>query len=264
MMGLSLAVAFLQAVQARLAPGHDGLRSRLLVMALCYAQPLVRSWWRYRTRLLAYRPPMGALGVLEHHGGSMPLSGRHTAAYWSEECPGRVQLLGCVLLYLNEHRWGRVIDSGWSDWDLEIYCHPWTIVRVCTAEEDHGGGRQLIRVNYRLRASNYLIAAAGFALLGGGIAGLFWPWPVAAAGSILLAGGLFVWGRGVSRASCVLDLFDRWAEDLGMIRCAPSPCARAGLLRRLSCLFRRAGDDSSRLDPEQRADAPPSPATVSE
>ncbi len=51
MLLLSLLVATLQAAQARLAPAHDGPGARLLVMALCYTQPLVRSWGRYRTRL---------------------------------------------------------------------------------------------------------------------------------------------------------------------------------------------------------------------
>src|SRR5207248_1933132 len=48
---LSVAVAAVQAAQAVLAPAHDGVLARLLVMALCYAQPLVRSWARYRMRL---------------------------------------------------------------------------------------------------------------------------------------------------------------------------------------------------------------------
>ena len=43
-------VAGLQAAQAKLPAGHGGLASRLVVAALCYAQPLARSWKRYRTR----------------------------------------------------------------------------------------------------------------------------------------------------------------------------------------------------------------------
>src|SRR5262249_25072949 len=57
MLGLSLLVAGLQAVQARLAPQHDGFKARCLIMALSYLQPLVRSWVRDRTRLTPYRPP---------------------------------------------------------------------------------------------------------------------------------------------------------------------------------------------------------------
>ena len=57
MLALSLAVAALQAGQATLAPRHDGWASRLLIAWLCYAQPVVRSWRRYRTRLFSYSPP---------------------------------------------------------------------------------------------------------------------------------------------------------------------------------------------------------------
>ena len=35
----------------------DARRARLLIAALCYAQPLVRSWTRYRTRLSSQRAP---------------------------------------------------------------------------------------------------------------------------------------------------------------------------------------------------------------
>src|SRR5262249_40949272 len=57
---LSGVVAGLQAMQAVLAPAHGGPLTRLLVMALCYVQPLVRSWARYRTRLFAYGYPRPA------------------------------------------------------------------------------------------------------------------------------------------------------------------------------------------------------------
>src|SRR5262249_52083795 len=55
MVALSLCVAGLQAAQATLARRHEGFRSRLLIAVLCYAQPLIRSWSRYRTRLFAYQ-----------------------------------------------------------------------------------------------------------------------------------------------------------------------------------------------------------------
>src|SRR5205823_3685695 len=58
MLGLSLVVAALQAAQACLAREHRGAMSRLVITGLCYAQPLVRSWRRYRTRLFSYRAPV--------------------------------------------------------------------------------------------------------------------------------------------------------------------------------------------------------------
>jgi hypothetical protein len=53
MLGLSLSVALLLATQATLPPQHEGFWGRLLIAGLCYAQPLVRSWSRYRTRLFS-------------------------------------------------------------------------------------------------------------------------------------------------------------------------------------------------------------------
>jgi GT2 family glycosyltransferase len=250
MLVLSLLVAALQAAQARLAPAHDGPIARLLVMALCYVQPLVRSWRRYRTRLLAYRPPVGEVRDLERGGVRMPLSGGTEVVYWSEGGARRLQLLGCVIRYLNEHRWGRAIDSGWSDWDLEIYCHPWTIVRVFTVEEDHGSGRHLIRIRYRLWPSGYVTALVCLAALGVAAA-LFWPWPAGAVTALSLVGFLTMWGRGVSRAAQVLALFDRWADDLGMVRCCSVSCARGGrmvrLLRGLARLCSRHADTKKDL-----------------
>ena len=52
--GVGKTFAMLQAAQARLAPAHDCVRSRLLIAALCYGQPLVRAWARYRTRYFTF------------------------------------------------------------------------------------------------------------------------------------------------------------------------------------------------------------------
>jgi O-antigen biosynthesis protein len=230
MLLLSLLVAGLQAAQARLAPAHDGLGARLLVLALCYLQPLVRSWARYHTRLFAYRPSPTDAGFLPRPGQRLPWTGRHSALYWSPNGIERVQLLDSVIGYLNEHRWGRAIDAGWSDWDLTIYKHPWTVLGVCTAQENHGAGRFLIRVRYRLRPSGSLWALGAFAVLSGamacygplaGAAGLYlWPWPALAGTVALLAGCLGFWRQGISRAAQTLALFDHWADKLGMVRCA--------------------------------------------
>ena len=104
---------------------HDGLRSRLVVAALCYAQPLVRSWQRYRTWLFAFpRPGDGPPDPVEGPPEPVPLTGRRTVEYWSEEWRDRTELLNAVVAYLTEHRWGRAIDSGWSGWDLEVSGRP--------------------------------------------------------------------------------------------------------------------------------------------
>jgi GT2 family glycosyltransferase len=221
LLGLSLLVAVLQAVQARVTPEHDGLAPRCLVALLCYVQPLVRSWARYRTRLSAFRaseahfiPPRGAEARL-------PLTGQATVDYWSEEWRDRTELLDCAVKYLNKRRCGRVIDTGWEDWDLEIHPHAWTFVEVRTAQEDHGSGKRLIRVRYRLRLSGYTRAL----LLLGVAAGLGSALLPSQAGAVLalavLAVCAAVWRRGVKRASQVAGMLDALAGGLGLIPCAP-------------------------------------------
>jgi O-antigen biosynthesis protein len=230
MLGLSLLVAILQAAQTQLAPRHDSLKGRCLVAALCYFQPLIRSWARYRTRLLSYSPPSSAPELLEGRGDRLPILSIRTVAYWTEESYERTELLGVFIARLMEHRWGLTVDSGWSDWDAEVHCRPWVVLQVRTAQEDHGGGKRLIRVHYRqcpsgkmkaLGAAAALIIVAGF--------GLF-AYPVPVGGEVLLGVGLGVagaflgaWLWGASQASRVMTVFDAVAARMKLVRCDPSP-----------------------------------------
>jgi GT2 family glycosyltransferase len=219
MLSLSVMVAALQAAQARLASRHEGFLSRLLVMALCYAQPLVRSWWRYRTRLFSYRPPLVDSATPRGPCQRFPLTGAATAHYWSEEGAERTDLLERVVAYLDDHHWGRTIDSGWSNWDLEIYCHAWTVLQVCTAQEDHGGDRHLIRVRFRLRPGGYMKALAITAICGSGALALLQGWPFALVAAVVVGILALIWRRGARRASQALAVFDATADQLGLIRC---------------------------------------------
>lgn len=218
MLLLSLAVAALQATQAVLAARHDGLHSRLLIMALCYAQPLVRSWRRYRTRLFGGCSPSPPADSGEARGRRLPLIGRHERAYWSEDGHERTELLGVFIAYLLEHRWGMAIDSGWSDWDIELHPHPWTRLQVRTVHEDHGCRRHLIRIGYRLGLTPFARATALFGLAVCGILACFHP---LAAGLALgtLALLLFgLWLRGLALAGRAVEGFEGVARELGVKR----------------------------------------------
>jgi hypothetical protein len=227
LLGLSLLVAVVQAAQARVPPRHDGLKSRCLIALLCYLQPLVRSWVRYRARLSVFRawsahfrPPPGAWARL-------PLTGRLTMDYWSEEWRDRTELLECAVTYLNRRRCGRVIDTGWSNWDLQVFCHAWTVVEVRTAQEDHGSGKRLIRVRYRLRPSGYTQVLIALALISATGAVLLSTWFGAATALVLLAWCAGTWWDGVRRAAQVVGMLDALAGGLGLVPCKPSPVAAA-------------------------------------
>lgn len=225
MLVMSLAVASLQGAQAHLSAKHESFRARLLLIGLCYLQPLVRSWSRYRTRLLAYRPPIAEPPSPENRGRRLPLGGTRTVHYWSEDAFERTELLALVIAYLNEHRWGKTMDSGWQDWDLEIYCHPWTVVQICTAQEDHGGKKCLIRVRFRLRASGYTRILITAAVVAAAIGGLFQSWLGAGLAVGLLAAALGAWWRGTYRASQAVGLVDTCARQLNLVRIPRSPTA---------------------------------------
>jgi prepilin-type N-terminal cleavage/methylation domain-containing protein len=224
---LSLAVAAVQAAQARLPARYSGCRSRLVVMGLCYLQPLVRSWHRQWTRMFAYSPPKTALANPFSASAGRTLWGLRTAEYWSEAGTGRQELLGLLIAELHEQRWTKTLDTGWERWDLEVFCHPAALVRLATAEEEHGGGKRLIRVRLQNRPSGYLKAVLGLGLtmaICGAVAG---SWPGLCAGSLFLAAGLAWFWRGAKRAGVMVTAVQSTAEQLGMTACSKADRAMA-------------------------------------
>jgi GT2 family glycosyltransferase len=224
MLTLSLVVAGLQAWQVRLPPALDGFRARFVVAVLSYLQPLVRSWARYRTRLLAHRPPNAdpALDSLMSDRPPLPWCGSQSVAYWSENGIDRTELVGLAIAYLNENRWGKAIDSGWSSWDVDVYCHPWTIVRVRTGQEEHGGGRHLLRVSYQLRPTETGVMLGMLSLAQLLVAGVWQSWLFlgGATATVLLWG--WIWCCARHRANRVVAIFDLMGQRLGLHRCVPA------------------------------------------
>ena len=107
------------------------------------------------------------------------------------------------------------------------------------AQEDHAGGKRLIRVRYRMRPSGHLQAlgaAAAFAAVAA--AGLLSS-PIAAAAGLLVAAVAGMWWRGACRATRMVAVIDKCAHELEMIPCptardAPAQQERRRLLSRLS------------------------------
>jgi GT2 family glycosyltransferase len=227
MVVLSLTIAALQGVQARLASEHGGVFSRVLVAALCYAQPLVRSWRRYRTRLFECPPPRLSTPSSRTVGKRLPLTGSLDLAYWSEDGCERTELLGLYIAYLLEHRLGTTIDSGWADWDLELHCHPWTMARIYTAQEDHGGTKRLIRVRHQLHLSPFTKTLSALAVVAALIATGFHPGYGGAVGDLLTVTLLGVWLRGSGLAGSAAGGLAELTKRLGLI-----PCDSEGRKRR--------------------------------
>jgi glycosyltransferase involved in cell wall biosynthesis len=152
MFGGTLCVALSYMVRARIEPKFDTVWARLLVMCLAFIQPLVRGFTRYFTWLNFKRTPRNVISTHEHlpSGAKFPLrfSRRN---FWSEEGRDRHYLLGVIFQLLEEEGWRYSTDSGWNEWDIQIYGNFWWSVVLQTVTEYHGGPKCLTRVKLRAR-----------------------------------------------------------------------------------------------------------------
>ena len=152
MFGGTLCVALSYMVRARIEPRFDTAPARLVVMFLAFAQPLVRGWARYFTWLHFKRTPREVIGtheaVLNGRAGRGNLRRR---VYWSEEGVERNALLKSIFTRLEEEHWNYSADTGWKEWDIQIYGNFFWSVILQTVTEYHGGPKCLTRVRLRYR-----------------------------------------------------------------------------------------------------------------
>ena len=127
-------------LRARIEPKFDTVPARLLVMFLAFAQPLVRGWTRYFTWLQFKRTPRCVIRTHEDLPEAQPLRGSLSRRnYWSEEGKERDYLLGESFELLDEEGWRYSTDTGWNDWDIQIYGNFWWSIVLQTVTEYHGG-----------------------------------------------------------------------------------------------------------------------------
>ena len=124
-----------------------------------------------------------------------------------------------------EHRWGTTVDSGWSDWDVVIHSHPWTVLRVLTTQEDHGGPRRLIRVRYHMLPSGLLTVSALTCALAVAISAVVEGWGTMLLSAPLLLSCVGIWWRGTQRAAQAAASLDFLARSLSLVRCPPLAAA---------------------------------------
>jgi GT2 family glycosyltransferase len=223
MFGGTLLVALSYMLHARLEPQFDSVRARLLVTFLAFAQPIVRGWMRYSTWLRYKRTPENVIRSREQELGEKHAAGSNSDfEFWNEEGHGREKLLASTTELLESEGWSYSLDTGWNDWDAQIYGSFWWIVRLRTVTEYHGGPKCLTRATLRLRMGGAAIMANFLAFcllayqqfLGGGIA--WW----AAAGYLVLAG--FLWFRARRLKQRAADLLTVAARRAGLSRLTAS------------------------------------------
>jgi glycosyltransferase involved in cell wall biosynthesis len=152
MFGGTLCVALSYMVRTSIEPKFDTVHARLLVMLLAFVQPLVRGWSRYFTWLHFKRTPRSVIRAHEYSPTGRSAIGRlGRRIFWSEEGRDRHYLLGAIFQLLEEEGWRYSTDTGWNEWDVQIYGNFWWSIALQTVTEYHGGGKCLTRVRLRDR-----------------------------------------------------------------------------------------------------------------
>ncbi|MEP6936595.1 MAG: glycosyltransferase [Chthoniobacterales bacterium] len=160
MFGGTLCVAISYMLRARIEPRFDTIGARLLVTFLALAQPLVRGWSRYFTWLHFKRTPRAVIKSHEDFPAGAGFSGSLSQrSYWSDEGKDRHQLLTGILALLEEEGWRYSSDTGWNEWDIQIYGNFWWSIVLQTVTEYHGGAKCLTRASLRYRFVTTTIVA---------------------------------------------------------------------------------------------------------
>ena len=153
----TLAVGLSYGLQARLDPRYHGVGSQALVSLLAIWQPVRRGWARHSTWMKKRRsprqPPSPGAGLVWDHPARL--------AFWSESGRGREDFLQALKSRLDQVGWKYSADTGWTNWDYQIYGSHWWQMRLLTLTEEHGDGKRLTRARLRLVPSTLSRFVAG-------------------------------------------------------------------------------------------------------
>ena len=162
---MSLGVCALAGGQASLPGGKQARWSRPMVAALFLLQPLVRGWARYRWRftLRSIRPTTFRRPLPPEPW--RPFRPRQVLSFWSEGRVDRYRWLQGILKRWDDEGWQWKPDTGWGEYDAEVYGPRWSRLRLTTVAEEGDGGRKLLRC--RLAACSSLRARFVFGTIAG-------------------------------------------------------------------------------------------------
>jgi GT2 family glycosyltransferase len=220
--------AALGATRARFPAGTSSLRKRALTGFLYLAQPLARLQGRLAFGLTPWR----------HRGPrALALPVRRRRQFWCEQWQGTEERVRSLMGAL--HREGVAVRSGgdWDRWDLQVRGGLLGIARLRLAIEEHGGGRQLVRVAVWPRPLAAGVSLPGLAILltalavlsGGGAAAIV----LATLAVLLSARTLYECGLAAAILGRVLkaDVPDEHIDQSAPLPGPPLPVPRQGAER---------------------------------
>ncbi len=219
----TFAVVVGQAIQANVARANDGIAARCVVATLCWLQPLVRSYARYR---VWFRTQPRSTAPLANRL-RFPHS-RQVVRFLSETGGDREALLEAAVQNLAKEGFHGSDNAGWSTDDLKMPCHPACMLSITTAQEGYGGQSAQVCVCYQLKAKPWYVTAnvlLGLVLATACVA-MWFHQPGSAVALViggvmgLLASVAMFIGRIKARRICAI--FERTANELGFVLFVPN------------------------------------------
>jgi len=157
---LSLAVCVAAAAQAAIPKSRLRFWSRPLVALLFLLQPIARGWSRYEGRLRIDTTPAAAFQRVAASAHVEPRDFINAVCYWSPPGMDRIGLVQAIMARLDREKWQHKPDTGWNEYDVEIYGTRWSRLQLTTVAEAVGKGQHLFRC--RLDAGWSLLAKLTF------------------------------------------------------------------------------------------------------
>ena len=208
---------------------HRHWLSRPLIAWLHFRQPIARGWARYSVRLKAKVMKHEAAGYRRANALPFDRNDPCTLRYWSPK-EERIALLKKITEEVRAAGWRMRVDSGWAEWDMEIYGSRYVKVRITTATEIHGRDSMLTRVRVELLMSKFCaVLLAASSLLAGLL--LMHLWPFSRTAVLIPLAWWAMYGVNKWRVSLpVFGLIDEAAEKAGFIPLAGKVTAPSRVL----------------------------------
>jgi hypothetical protein len=199
LVGLALGGLLIHAVAAAnrasfaTVPRARRLKLRSITSLLHLLQPLARLWGRVKYGLTPWR----------HHGrGGVCLPRSRTWTIWSESWQPPEAWLGDMEAALRDGGATVLPGGSYDSWDLEVRGGALGSARVRALIEEHGGGRQLVRLRCNPRPSLFGFAAPALLTLISVGAALGGSWTafvaLASGGALLLLRELQEWAGAIA------------------------------------------------------------------
>jgi hypothetical protein len=224
MFAVPVVLATVASIQAPM-PRHKHWLSRPLIAYLHWRQPIARGWARYSVRLKA--KVLQTQAQREQPPRDLPFdpADRRTLRYWSK-VHDRLPLLDRIKRDVQQAGWRMRLDSGWAEWDMEIYGSRYVKVRITSATEKHADG-MLTRMRVELLPSTFCSVLMAASLILMGLLFIYvWPFSRPALLIPMVWWTMYLVNKWLVAAP-VLSLIDEAAEAAGFYPVhAPKPAKR--------------------------------------